>query len=44
MYLWVPSTKEVVERESERILKGTKFALLAMESEQSGFTRPARSQ
>jgi hypothetical protein len=44
MYLWVPSTKEVVERESERILKGNKFALLAMESEQSGFTRPARSQ
>ena len=43
MYLWVPSTKEVVERESERILKGNKFALLALESETSGFTRPARN-
>jgi hypothetical protein len=43
MYLWVPSTKEVVERESERILKGNRFALLAMESAASGFTRQARN-
>ncbi len=43
MYLWVPSTREVVERESERILKGNRFALLAMESATSGFTRPARN-
>ena len=43
MYLWVPSTKEVVERESERILKGNRFALLAMESAASGFTRPVRN-
>jgi hypothetical protein len=43
MYLWVPSTKEVVERESERILKGNRFALLAMESAASGFTRQVRN-
>ena len=42
MYLWVPSTKEVIERESEKILKGNRYAVLAMESEQSGFTRPEK--
>ena len=43
MYLWIHSTKEVVERESERILKGNRFALLAMESAASGFTRQVKN-
>ena len=38
MYLWVPSSKETV-KESSKILRGNSFAILATESEESGFTR-----
>ena len=42
LYLWIPSTKEVIERESEKILKGNKYVVLAMENEEPGFTRQAK--
>ena len=41
MYIWVPSSKETV-RESSKILKGNSFAILATESEESGFTRQVK--
>ena len=43
MYLWIPSTKEVVEQASEKILKGNRYSVLAMEHEESGFTRPVKN-
>ncbi len=42
MYVWVPSRKEVVEEESPNILKGNRFAILAADSEEQGFTRQVR--
>jgi hypothetical protein len=42
MYLWIPSTREVVENESDKILKGNNIAVLAMDSEESGFTRQVK--
>ena len=42
MYVWVPSKKEVIEEESARILKGSKFAILAADGEEQGFTRQVR--
>ncbi len=43
MYLWIPSTKEAIERGSEKIFKGSRYAVLATENEESGFARPARN-
>ncbi len=37
-YVWVPSQENEVREESEKILKGNRFAILATESEEV-FTR-----
>ncbi len=34
MYLWLPSKGEEAQKETERVLKGSRFAILATESEQ----------
>ncbi len=34
MYMWVPSMESEVEEESEEVLKGNRFAILATESEE----------
>ena len=34
MYLWVPARREEVKEETEKVLKGNRFAILATESEQ----------
>jgi hypothetical protein len=34
MYLWVPARREEVTKETEKVLKGNRFAILATESEQ----------
>ena len=34
MYLWVPARREEVTEETEKVLKGIRFAILAAESEQ----------
>ena len=34
MYLWLPAKKEEVQEETEKVLKGNRFAILAAESEQ----------
>ena len=38
MYLWIPSRREEAQEETEKVLKGNRFAILAAESEQ-GFSR-----
>ena len=43
MYLWVPSTKEIVKNETEKNLKGNRYAVLAVGDEGEGdFSRRAR--
>jgi hypothetical protein len=42
MYVWVPSRADTVEQESEKILKGNKFAILATDQEEQGFTRQVK--
>ena len=34
MYLWIPSRREEAQEETEKVLKGNRFAILAAESEQ----------
>ncbi len=34
MYVWVPARREEVAKETEKVLKGNRFAILATESEQ----------
>ena len=34
MYLWLPSNEEEAQEETEKVLKGNRFAILAAESEQ----------
>ena len=34
MYLWVPARREEVKEETEKVLKGNRFAILATESDQ----------
>ena len=34
MYLWLPSKREEAQKETEKVLKGNRFAILAAESEQ----------
>ena len=34
MHLWLPSKEEEVQEETEKVLKGNRFAILAAESEQ----------
>ena len=34
MYLWMPSRCEEAQEETEKVLKGNRFAILATESEQ----------
>ena len=34
MYWWLPSKGELVQAETEKVLKGNRFAILAAESEQ----------
>ena len=34
MYLWLPAKEEEVQKETEKVLKGNRFAILAAESEQ----------
>ena len=34
MYLWMPSRSEEAQEETEKVLKGNRFAILATESEQ----------
>ncbi len=38
MYLWVPAAKEAVKSESDKILKGNRYATLAVD-EEPGFSR-----
>ncbi len=41
MFVWAPVKEGEVERETERVLKGSRFAILATEDEaHQGFTRP----
>jgi hypothetical protein len=41
MYIWVPSKEQVVKEESDKIMKGNRFAILAAECEEQerSFTR-----
>jgi hypothetical protein len=34
MYLWLPAKREEAREETEKVLKGNRFAILATESEQ----------
>ena len=34
MYLWVPARRKEVKEETEKVLKGNRFAIVATESEQ----------
>ena len=34
MYLWLPPKREEAQKETEKVLKGNRFAILAAESEQ----------
>ena len=34
MYLWLPARQEKVQEETEKVLKGNRFAILATEGEQ----------
>ena len=34
MYLWLPAKREKAQEETEKVLKGNRFAILAAESEQ----------
>ena len=38
MYLWVPAAKGAVKNEAEKILKGNRYATLAVDEDQ-GFRR-----
>ena len=43
MYLWVPSTRDAIKDESDKILKGNRYVVLAMEDEnERDFTRRAK--
>ena len=34
MYMWLPSKEEEAQEETERVLKGNRFAILATENDQ----------
>ena len=43
VYLWAPSTKEIIKDESEKVLKGNRYAVLAVGDEGEGdFSRRAK--
>ncbi len=42
MYIWVPSSEKETVKQSNKILKGNSFAILATESEGPGFTRQVK--